>query len=85
MKKSFEIVEICLEIERVARYIEYDTRRGGGSVRERWGQTGRGEVGTAVCGRYSCGADYVLELSSATGRLRLLVRFVPKLFSQKNL
>lgn len=37
-------------------------------------------MGTAVCDRYSCGADYVLELSSATDRSRLSVRIVPKLF-----
>lgn len=85
MKKSFQIVEIWLEIEHIAQYIEYDTSSGRGSARKGWGPTGRGEVGTAVCGRYSCGADYVLELSSATGRPRLLVRFVPKLFFSKRL
>ena len=35
-------------------------------------------MGTAVCGRYSCGENYVLELSSATGRHRSSGSSVPK-------
>lgn len=80
-KKSFRIVEIRLEIEHAAGYVEHDGLEGRGSKVAGWGPKGRGEVGTAVCGRYSCGADYVLELSSATDRPRLLVRFVPRFFS----
>lgn len=73
-------METRLEVEHSASYVEHDTARSRGSIGAGWGPKGRGEVGTAVCGRYSCGADYVLELSSATDRSRLSVRIVPKLF-----
>lgn len=53
---------------------------GRGATSSGWGTDGRGKVGTAVCGRYSCGAGYVLELSSAAGRPRSSGSSFPKVF-----